>query len=408
MKLSNRFANTAGAAALSLTILFSSFLTGTHASYAATPITVGGKAIVTNTDGDNINVRSGVGTGNDKVATAQEGDIVIVVAGPKKDSDGNTWYKVQAQGGTGWVSLDYLDGKGTATDTTTNTKSASNTTNSSASLSGFATVANTDGDPLKMRSASSKDGKVITTLAADTTVAIKQGPLTDTDGITWYQVSANGVTGWVMGQYLTQSATPSKPVAEQKPVVQSQPAVEAKAAVAETKPVVAKPVVVKPVTQAVVKPVATNSDQTSNTQTQASVAVQSSTTNSVSTSSLGSRVVSIAMNYVGYRYRYGGASPSGFDCTGFVYYVYNKAGYGISRDMGSQWNSGSHISRDNLAPGDILFWSNTYKRGLSHAGIYIGGGRFVNAENSSTGVAISSLNTSYWASRYSGAVRPSK
>jgi cell wall-associated NlpC family hydrolase len=63
------------------------------------------------------------------------------------------------------------------------------------------------------------------------------------------------------------------------------------------------------------------------------------------------------------------------------------------------------VSKSNLQPGDLVFFQNTYKGGLSHVGIYIGGGQFINAENESTGVKISDLNSSYYASRWYGAVR---
>ncbi len=69
-------------------------------------------------------------------------------------------------------------------------------------------------------------------------------------------------------------------------------------------------------------------------------------------------------------------------------------------------NSGQRIARADLQPGDMVFFSNTYKRGLSHAGIYIGNGKFVHAENESTGVMVSSLSTPYYSSRYTGATRP--
>src|SRR5690349_6495572 len=81
-------------------------------AFAAGAITVGGKAEVTNTDGDTIRVREGAGTQNNQVAEAHEGDIVTVLAGPSKDSKGNAWYKVQASNGSGWVLSDFLAGKG--------------------------------------------------------------------------------------------------------------------------------------------------------------------------------------------------------------------------------------------------------------------------------------------------------
>jgi cell wall-associated NlpC family hydrolase len=111
---------------------------------------------------------------------------------------------------------------------------------------------------------------------------------------------------------------------------------------------------------------------------------------------------------VGSRYVSGGVGPRSFDCSGFVYYILNHSGMKISRDMGSQWNSGTHISSSNLQPGDLVFFSNTYKRGLSHVGIYIGNGRFVHAENQSTGVRVSDLWSSYYKAHYTGAVRPGR
>ena len=121
---------------------------------------------------------------------------------------------------------------------------------------------------------------------------------------------------------------------------------------------------------------------------------------------LGSRVVGVAYQYNGYRYRYGGASPSGFDCSGFVYYVYKQAGYTIGRDTNAQYNSGTRVGFNSLQPGDIVLFSNTYRRGLSHAAIYIGGGKIIHAVNESVGVTVSNLNSSYWRSHFTTGVRP--
>jgi cell wall-associated NlpC family hydrolase len=116
-------------------------------------------------------------------------------------------------------------------------------------------------------------------------------------------------------------------------------------------------------------------------------------------------IVSIASRYLGYAYVWGGTSPSGFDCSGLVWYVYRKAGNPIPRDMWGQYQSGTHVSRGNLQPGDIVFFANTYGSGLSHDGIYIGGGRFIDAADYGIGVTVSSF-TSYWSGHYYGAVRP--
>jgi cell wall-associated NlpC family hydrolase/nucleoid-associated protein YgaU len=123
-------------------------------------------------------------------------------------------------------------------------------------------------------------------------------------------------------------------------------------------------------------------------------------------SSASGSIVSIAMQYVGARYVFGGTTPAGFDCSGFVYYVMNRAGKGMSRGMWGQYGAGSHPSRGALQPGDIVFFQNTYMPGLSHNGIYIGGGQFIHASDERSGVKISGMGEAYWASRYFGATRP--
>jgi cell wall-associated NlpC family hydrolase/LysM repeat protein len=119
----------------------------------------------------------------------------------------------------------------------------------------------------------------------------------------------------------------------------------------------------------------------------------------------GSSVVSAAMRHLGARYVFGGTSPSGFDCSGFVWYVHKALGKPVSRGLWGQLNGGPRIALNQLQPGDTVFFANTYMPGLSHAGIYIGGGRFIHASDESSGVKISSLSDAYWGPRYIGASR---
>jgi cell wall-associated NlpC family hydrolase len=116
-------------------------------------------------------------------------------------------------------------------------------------------------------------------------------------------------------------------------------------------------------------------------------------------------VVSAAMRHLGARYAFGGTSPSGFDCSGFVWYVHNAVGKPVSRGLWGQMNGGPRISQAQLQPGDTVFFANTYMPGLSHSGIYIGGGRFIHASDELSGVKISSVGDSYWGPRYIGASR---
>lgn len=113
----------------------------------------------------------------------------------------------------------------------------------------------------------------------------------------------------------------------------------------------------------------------------------------VSGSELGSQIANYALQFVGYNYTWGGKSPdTGFDCSGLVYYVYQQFGYTLNRVAADQANNGVHV--DELQPGDILcFYSGSSY--IGHVGIYLGDGMFVHAQNSATGVVISSLDGYY-------------
>ncbi len=113
------------------------------------------------------------------------------------------------------------------------------------------------------------------------------------------------------------------------------------------------------------------------------------------------RIISSSLNYIGVPYVFGGTTPSGFDCSGFTSYVFANAGVYIPRTADAQYAVGTPVS--NPEPGDLVFFQ-TYEPGPSHVGIYLGDGRFVNA-SSSRGVAIDSLNSSYWGACYLGARR---
>ena len=114
----------------------------------------------------------------------------------------------------------------------------------------------------------------------------------------------------------------------------------------------------------------------------------------------------VAQKYEGAKYTWGGASPKGFDCSGFTWYVYQKAtGMDITRGVEEQWQFGQSIGHGEWQAGDIVFFENTFKRGLSHVGIYINGNKFIHAENEQTGVIISTLDSDYYSDHYAGARR---
>ena len=118
--------------------------------------------------------------------------------------------------------------------------------------------------------------------------------------------------------------------------------------------------------------------------------------------STASNLISYAYKFIGTPYVFGATGPSAFDCSGFTSYVFSHYGKSLPRTSQSQYYSGTHISKNQLIPGDLVFF-NTYTK-LGHVGIYIGGGDFIHA-SSSRGVTISSLSDGYYSSRYAGAVR---
>lgn len=117
----------------------------------------------------------------------------------------------------------------------------------------------------------------------------------------------------------------------------------------------------------------------------------------------GQALVNTAMRYLGTPYRWGGTSPSGFDCSGLVQYVCRANGISVPRVAASQRGAGTYISRENLQPGDLVFFSNG--GGISHVGIYAGNGNMVHAPHTGDVVKVASINSSYRVSHYAGAVR---
>lgn len=398
---------------------------------ADTNLAIGGQAVVSQTNGDGVHVRDGVGYSAKILATIPEGATVQVLGGPKSAADGSLWYNVQAGGTQGWVISTYLSLP-------------------AAVQGGNLVVTGTNGNGLRLRDGASTSATTLTVMPDGAKVTVVGGDKRDAQGGVWANVSYQSQTGFASRQYLANggASTPATAtVTASAPVQPAGVAVGNNAVVANTggdgvnlrasagfgasvQTVIPEGTVVQVsggpqsasgatwwsvdyqglkgwVDGAYLAPTTKQPAQiVTNT---ASASPSTSTAAAPATSSVGQQIVSTAMKYVGFPYAWAGTTPAGFDCSGFVYYVVNKViGGGFSRDISAQATSGAYVDAKNLQPGDLVFFQNTYQWGLSHVGIYIGNGQFVSAENESTGVAVANMWDSYWGSRYYTARRISK
>ena len=223
-------------------------------------------------------------------------------------------------------------------------------------------------ESVNVRKEPSTDSEIVTTLILNTGVTITA----QTDD--WYKVTYGDYTGYIY-----------KPLISETPTVTNR-----------------GNEVRQPDTNTEEETPAVDNNQTTNNTT----SNETSTPSVPSSSTKGEQIVSFAKQYLGYSYVYGGTTPgSGFDCSGFIYYVFNSCGYSISRSLTSQANTGTAVSKSELQPGDIVFFDNTSNGSLGHVGIYIGNGQMIHAANSKRGVVTDTINSGYYNTYYYSARR---
>ena len=250
------------------------------------------------------------------------------------------------------------------------------------------TVTTTDG--LNVRSEANTESSVLTTLSYGTQVDVVE---VNASG-TWHQITYNGVTGYVIGDYLQVTEAKVYGQVTEGPLnIRSGPSTSN--------------AVVGSLSSGSVVELQETLDgwyQIDEGYISADYVVQVDA--SAASSGTGSQISQYALQYVGSPYVYGGSSPSGFDCSGFTTYVMKHFGYSINRTASGQMDNGVSVSKGQLQPGDLVFFNNgNSSKRATHVGIYIGGGEFVHASTSTTGVIISDLNSSYYSRTYVGARR---
>ena len=284
-------------------------------------------------NGIGIRFRSGPGSGYTILGTYNTGKEIIVTA-----EYNSGWYGAVIDGVEGYIYGQYVTKSAESASAASTASASSATAETTAAVSAPAqAMAGKEGyiagNNVRFRSSASMNSTVLAELYYGDSVTI-----TGTSG-EWTAIYCNGQNGYVYGTY----------VKEGQSVVVS-----------------------------------------------ASVtATVSSTASAAAQSVSGTAIANYALQYVGSKYSWGGASPeTGFDCSGFVYYVFKHFGITVNRVAADQAKNGTYVSPANLQPGDILcFYSGTDY--IGHSGIYIGDGKFVHASTSTTGVIISDLSGYY-------------
>ena len=246
-------------------------------------------------------------------------------------------------------------------------------------------------DALNLRKEAKTTGEIIDQLSINQKVTV----LEKVDD-TWSKIQVSGKTGYVATKYLSEkkSETTSRGSDETRKAKTVEQKNETKTETNTENKAEAK-TVTKTETKTTEK--AANTDtktETKVTEKATNTKTETKTTDNTSSSRVtGEDVVAYAKQFLGCKYVYATAGPKTFDCSGFTTYVYKHFGYKLNRVANDQQKNGVAVKKSDLQPGDILCF-----RG--HVGIYIGGGKFIHAENSRTGVVISSVNQRYYVQNY--------
>ena len=261
-------------------------------------------------------------------------------------------------------------------------------------------VGTTTGSSLRLRSEPSLDGGVVTMLSRDVTVAVLSDYLEDG----WYEVSYNGNTGYVSADYLE---------LDQDNIFESYGRVNGDGVNVRSIPSTDGDVVTTASRGTMVTATALEDGWYAVTcESGTEGYIRSDFLDLTSASSGGNGgIVETAKQYLGTRYVYGGASPSGFDCSGFTMYIYKQFGYSLPHTATGQWQSGMGTrvySISELQPGDLVFFCDPSRSGgkaCSHAGIYAGGGQIIHSSSSrSKGVVFSDLTSGYYNTYFVGGI----
>lgn len=269
----------------------------------------------------------------------------------------NDWCCIETDDMQGWARINTVETAVTLATTTTETEQTQEETTTETTETttrvGYVNVSS-----VNVRREASTSSDIIDSLTINTEVTITG----EESG--WYQVQVGDVTGYISQEYISDSR----------------------------------------VTETTSRASESTRQSLAESQIETTTATTTSTNNSASTS--GAEVVSYAKQFLGYKYVSGGSTPStGFDCSGFTYYVYKHFGITLSRSSTAQASNGTSVAKSDLQQGDLVIFNNESNTSIGHVGIYIGGNQFIHAANATKGVITTSLSDSYYLKRYVDARR---
>ncbi len=414
---------------------------GTGAAAPTTPPTSGGGTVsgyatVVGTGGQGVRCRSAASYSASTITVLSEGSSVALRGAVQGE-----WQPVVCAGSNGFAFAGFL-GTGSTTPPAATPAPATPTPGSgSGTVSGYGTIVGTGGQGVRCRSAASYSASTITVLAEGSSVALRGGVQGE-----WQPVVCAGMNGFAYAGFIGSAGStppanlpaptavptvaPTAPPASQPGLASGsnarvtsslnlryQPSYSAGVAAVASAGTVVR---ITGSAQSGFYPVdwdglkgfmfgeylVATTEALSERGGSASPAPAPTAPPANNGGSGGSAIANYALQYQGYPYVWAGEGPYGFDCSGFVLWVIrNTVGTNITHDMFVQYDMGTPVAYGNLQPGDIVFFQNTFRWGMSHNGVYIGNGKFIHAENETTGVRISDITSDYYASRYYGAVR---
>ncbi|UEL48949.1 hypothetical protein TPDSL_07710 [Terrisporobacter petrolearius] len=340
-----------------------------------------------------LNVRKGPSTSYAKIATLTNGTKVKVI------TTSGDWSKISSGSITGYVSNQYLSSKAPSSDNDSNETSITKYVDASVGLN--------------VRKGAGTSYSVITTLSHGTKVTVKS----TSNG--WSKITSGSVTGYVSSAYLSSNkpstGNDSNNETSTTKYVDSKPGLNVRRGAGTSYSVITT---LNHGTKVTVK--STNNGWSKITSGSITGYVSStyltstkpssggSSDSNTSTSTSASKVISYAKKLLGKPYVWGAQGPSGFDCSGFTYYVFkNAAGITLPRTSSLQSHYGTYVSRSNLKAGDLVFFDTVGSNngGVTHVGIYIGNGQLIHAASGQGKVVINDMNSSYYVNTYVNARR---